>query len=856
MVLGAPFVCALAVSLAGLPSASLAQADGSGHGSTIINIKSGVSATGSPCDAASSAPSLCEARTINYITHTLPQSCLKSSWAGSRLAPGQSPAGSDATHRSNATSQTGTVEAPSNDTHSAEAAATSFMSFEDWKEMMLRRAGQDPQEWRSRKPSQQHMVEKNPPDAAHHTGLGEEDEISLNFDDYQGRDDQESSATNPGGTGDAAPNLDETLVYGDAVVHSSTDAGKTCKERFSYASFDAGATILKTAAGAQNARAILVENKDTYMLLECAAPSKYVIVELSDDILIDTIVLANFEFFSSMIRHFRVSVSDRYPVKEEKWRELGLFEARNYRDIQPFLVENPQIWAKYVRVEFLTHYGNEYYCPLSLLRVHGSRMLDSWKDSETGRDEDFQQVEGQESLKKLIPGDATLSPIMPASEEAARNASKPSDMTPWSNQFGPNPFDAWAATCRANESQSTHPSTASKNLGDHPGKAANTPVAEQQQSLVAHMPRPASSGASETPSATASTVTPSSAVEASPDEATAGGNATGAGTTAHSAANDTARERSGNATVATMNKSSISAPASAKPRTSVTSGPTAATPTVQEGFFNAITKRLQQVESNLTLSLKYVEDQSRHVQEALLRGEQKQHNKITQFLDDLNRTVLTELRNVRDQYDQIWQSTVFALESQADRSEQDMMALTARLNLLADEVVFQKRMAIVQAVILLSCLFLVIFSRGVPISSVAPPPVQTTPSTLYDESPVHHHHVYRPAQHRRRSRPVANDAANFAQSTPDTEESAVSATCESPLNAHLRGNPEAHPPDYHSLSPLGLPDQTRPSHMLTSDRELCDSKSDCARRLPCLSQINSRKPLPSLPEHPSSPHES
>ncbi len=187
---------------------------------------------------------------------------------------------------------------------------------------------------------------------------------------------------------------EEAVLYDDGTTqyYRSKDAGKTCKERFSYSSFDAGATVLKTNKGAKNAKAVLVENKDSYMLLECGTPNKYIIVELSDDILVDTIVLANFEFFSSMVRRFRVSVSDRYPVKADKWKDLGTFEARNSRDIQPFLIEHPKIWAKYIRVEFLTHFGNEFYCPVSLIRVHGSRMLDSWRESETGTDEDDEAI--------------------------------------------------------------------------------------------------------------------------------------------------------------------------------------------------------------------------------------------------------------------------------------------------------------------------------------------------------------------------------------------------------------------------------------------------------------------------------
>lgn len=137
-----------------------------------------------------------------------------------------------------------------------------------------------------------------------------------------------------------------------------------------------------------------------------------------------------------------------------------------------------------------------------------------------------------------------------------------------------------------------------------------------------------------------------------------------------------------------------------------------ASPTVQESFFKAVTKRLQHLESNTSLSMQYIEEQSRFLQEALQKMEKRQISRVDAFLDTLNKTVFTELRNVRAQYDQIWQSTVIALESQRDQSQRETVALSERLSLLADEVVFQKRMAILQSVLLLAALVLVIFSRG------------------------------------------------------------------------------------------------------------------------------------------------
>ncbi|EHK21027.1 uncharacterized protein TRIVIDRAFT_171029, partial [Trichoderma virens Gv29-8] len=571
------------------------------------------------------------------------------------------------------------------------------MSFEDWKEMMLRETGQDPQDLHLRNSSGRQKGDRSSPDMEE--GLGEEGEISLTFDDYGDGDGTRPATYTDSANSNKGDDVDEALVSkeGKAPIHRSKDAGQTCKERFSYSSFDAGATILKAGPQAKNAKAILVENKDSYMLLECAAQNKYVIVELSDDILIDTIVIANFEFFSSMVRHFRVSVSDRYPVKMEKWREIGIFEAANSRDIQAFLVQNPQIWAKYIRLEFLTHYGNEYYCPVSLLRVHGSRMLDSWKDSETGREDEAHEEEEVEEEILSIPT-ATVMPS-PAAVETAPETRKDEEtiLAPTSTSLLPldkGPFYHLTATCAASPTLA-----ADGKSGDLGFATASEGVKRQIKDgtlesnyASADSPRSNATQARDPPTTPPLKQTDSSKpaaenaqIPAESVDAAGSGSGTGSGT--------------------------------GKPRS--TSSASAATPTVQGSFFNSITKRLQQVESNLTLSLKYVEDQSRLMQDALQKTEQKQVSKLTRFLGDLNHTVLAEMRNVREQYEQIWQSTVLALESQREQSERDIVALSTRLNLLADEVVFQKRMAIVQAILLLSCLFLVIFSRGVPIPYLA-----------------------------------------------------------------------------------------------------------------------------------------
>lgn len=699
------------------------------------------------------SPEICESKTINYITHTLPQQCLRTSWTAAPTATVDVTAAS-APATSTAAAGQSTETAPSDDAQQKQPsgqekaapkqeqepedpdnqdfATSSFMSFEEWKEMMLRKSGQDPANIKGRKPIE-HRAERDPVIAhGEFDGIGEEGEISLDFDALSEKVSEITSSS----AGEAPPHTktdvkEEPVLYDDGKTqyYRSKDAGKTCKERFSYSSFDAGATVLKTNSGAKNAKAILVENKDSYMLLECRNKNKFVIVELSDDILVDTVVLANFEFFSSMIRKFRVSVSDRYPVKLDKWVDLGTFEARNSRDIQPFLVEHPQIYTKYIRIEFLTHYGTEYYCPVSLLRVHGTRMLDSWKEHEQdqGPDDELEQIDAatQESVVEANQT-AEPAPVEPVPSNVTEE-SKPkvqdfaeTGLSPWQPLFQ---YDLFQPTCALRSPTTGKPTPVLPNMGDNASIAAahgeTVSVQPPKASIAQETPKlngssvPASSQSTSTQSqSTGLSSSPVPASSTPPQQAASNSNSSTASSPSSKQSNARTDAADGGSS-ASSRATGTTTSYSSTPRNKTSAGSSAsASPTVQESFFKTVTKRLQHLESNTSLSLQYIEEQSRFLQDALLKMEKKQINRVDSFLDTLNKTVLAELRTVRTQYDQIWQSTVIALETQREQSQREIVALSGRLTVLADEVVFQKRMAILQSVLLLSCLVLVIFSRG------------------------------------------------------------------------------------------------------------------------------------------------
>lgn len=611
-----------------------------------------------------------------------------------------------------------------------------FLSFEEWKKQNLAKAGQSVENIGGRAGAA-HIESRRRPGNINNAldSLGEDIELEIDFSGFgrSGKPTYNMPSHSPEHHGLAAPGSAEgTKSEGSASVshNRNKDAGKTCKERFNYASFDCAATVLKTNKESKGSTSILVENKDSYMLNQCSADIKFIIVELCEDILVDTVVFANFEFFSSIFRKFRVSVSDRYPVKVEKWRELGTFEARNSREVQAFLVESPLIWARYLRVEFLTHYGNEYYCPVSLLRVHGTTMMEEFNhEMKVMREEEELEIsngeedgEGLESETQVVIADAlkeaysvatnqaeehatnsipTLIPILPPEAPIESWQDKPLPPTTSAHDHYPTGFTPFEFLLRSRMKAAMlalDDHTQVCLLNDQSINAASD-VTSQVITGIKKTPeptQPSKSSRTKTPysnstrSAESPVLPPTSTLNSSHAE----------GRPSTHPSPKAASQTQGNLRVSASSTQ-----------------PLAANPTTQESFFKSVHKRLQLLESNSTLSLQYIEEQSRILRDAFSKVEKRQLSKTTAFLENLNSTVITEMHSFRSQYDRIWQSTVLELSSQREQSRNDVVALTARLSVLAEEIVFQKRMAILQFVLILLCFGLVLFSRGFSASS-------------------------------------------------------------------------------------------------------------------------------------------
>ena len=105
------------------------------------------------------------------------------------------------------------------------------------------------------------------------------------------------------------------------------------------------------------------------MLNKCSDQAWFV-VELCESIKAFKVEIANFELFSSVPKEFRVMMGNVFPGRDKDWSLFGQFQAEDSRTIQTF-VSPEGVFGKYVKVEILSHHGNEHYCPVSLFKIFG-----------------------------------------------------------------------------------------------------------------------------------------------------------------------------------------------------------------------------------------------------------------------------------------------------------------------------------------------------------------------------------------------------------------------------------------------------------------------------------------------------
>lgn len=512
-------------------------------------------------------------------------------------------------------------DAPVSDTNNTTVSHKPLVSFEEWQKRIL----QNEKKHNKRKSS---SSDEKPKQILDSVDGGFSDDFGSMLEGFMGSNNKKT------------PN-----VYTEGEYISPTYASdnkkkdvpsKSLKERFNYASIDCAATVRKVNKQAKGAQSILYESKDQYLLNKCSA-DKFVIINLCEQIVVDTIVMANFEFFSSTFKDFKVYASSKYPT--EDWKLLGQWQARNTRDLQVFRVPDSG-FVEYIKIEFLTHYGREYYCPLSLVRVHGMTMMEYYTTVESqDQDPKVEHLWPAEVREQIIQPQFDVTntsesfPIKIEVEEEEADVELPLEIPePVFDTLPPPPSEPVPETT---ESISTPLATPSLSLP--PPSLENETSSQQELALPASLEEPNNSNS-----------------------------------TSLAKLNDTIIQ----------DDTEIATTASTTTIQIPTQHPKIST---QESIYKTIMKRLHTLEHDVALSQRFLDDQNKILNDVFTDMEKKHQEQLIMLIGHLNETASQKIDNMQRRYEQWY-------EELKEQNENDMREMTAKMSILADQVQKQAHM--------------------------------------------------------------------------------------------------------------------------------------------------------------------
>ncbi|RYH13940.1 hypothetical protein EON65_34475 [archaeon] len=164
----------------------------------------------------------------------------------------------------------------------------------------------------------------------------------------------------------------------DEEVDATNSNSRSSGNLFNFASATAGAVVLDSSpSSAKGYYNLLNSDKDKYSISPCSE-KRWVVIGLSEDIQITSVVLANYERYSSLVKDFQLLASGSYPTSE--WIDLGTYTAEPKLGEQTFNITQLSTgYTRYLRVRFQTHYLDEALCTLSQIKVHGLTIIASLK---------------------------------------------------------------------------------------------------------------------------------------------------------------------------------------------------------------------------------------------------------------------------------------------------------------------------------------------------------------------------------------------------------------------------------------------------------------------------------------------
>ncbi|KAG8960585.1 hypothetical protein FRC03_006369 [Tulasnella sp. 419] len=490
-------------------------------------------------------------------------------------------------------------------------------------------------------------------------------------------------------------------------IHQSTTGSRVpLTDRFNYAAQDCTARIHSANKQSKSPASILSSKKDKYMLSPCAAQNKFVIVELCDDIRIDTVQLANFEFFSGVFKDFKISLAETTPTDPSGWIDAGIYRAKNVRGVQSFHPPQGRLkFYRYVRIDFLSHYGSEFYCPVSLLRVYGLTHMEDYKW-------EGWQTEGIPAAQQETPiVEENVEPQQAAPPTASIISSNEQSNGEGDGSSGPSPTINDVVGEESSEVSSQAPEVVT-------ATSAELAVVEEKAVPIVDIPATRVSRSQSTsgePSTTVAsavyTVNPTSATAADSSTASTPTSASATNTAASSSTPSESTKDSAHVSSARSTASPSSSASTAHSGAASASFSTAAHPSSSgESIYRTIMNRLHILETNSTLSIAYVEEQTRSIRQVVRKLE-----------EDVGR-----LEGMGKRQQQLLDRALAEMERQRAERDLEMKKVLVEIQTLTKEVTLEKRLGLLQMCLLAFVFIFMTLTRGsrespgFPASGVAP----------------------------------------------------------------------------------------------------------------------------------------
>ena len=90
------------------------------------------------------------------------------------------------------------------------------------------------------------------------------------------------------------------------------------------------------------------------------------------------VYICNYHLVLSSSLSLSLSLSS-FPTSN--WESISSFQMRNERGVQEFPLADT-VYAKYIKIVMLSHFGSEHYCPISVVCVYGATMIEEYEYSE------------------------------------------------------------------------------------------------------------------------------------------------------------------------------------------------------------------------------------------------------------------------------------------------------------------------------------------------------------------------------------------------------------------------------------------------------------------------------------------